>query len=201
MKKLVIFSLLVLLMQSCISAHINSHKLVENNSQYEKLLLLITDSENVFYQLDEENFNAVINGRFNDIDGLERRRILGNTLQMYMPMVKILPADKQFDIHKLVSLDEFINKVSPLDFDAVMLLHTRGLWREEVVIGGDSSFSPKSEFHIFLMDRNLFENQYISKVNVDGNPHNSFEDLFDRLAKELATDLGKKGFIRSPGLN
>lgn len=201
MKKLLALTVAALLMQSCISAHINSHKLVENSGQYEKLLLLITDSENVFYQLDEENFNAVINGRFNDMDGLERRRILGNQLQKYMPMVKILPADKQFDIHKLVSMDEFINKVSLLDFDAVMLLHTRGLWREERVIGGDSSFSPKSEFHVFLMDRNLFENQYMAKINVDGSSNNSFEDLYDRLAKELATDLGNKGFIRNPGLN
>lgn len=200
MKKLLIFSFVVLLMQSCISARINSHKLVENTKKYEKLLLLITDAENVFYQWDDENFNAVINGRFNDMDGLDRRRILGNNLQKQMPMVKILPADRQFDIHKLVSLDEFMNKVSDLDFDAVLLVHTRGLWREEVVMGGDSRFSPKSEFHIFLMDRNLFDNQYIAKINVDGSPNNSFEDLFDRLAKELATDLGNKGFIGSPGL-
>lgn len=200
MKKLLVFFLVVLLMQSCISARINSHKLVENSGQYEKLLLLITDAENVFYQWDDENFNAVINGRFNDMDGLDKRRILGNNLQKHMPMVKIIPADRQFDIHSLVSLDEFMNKVSDLDFDAVLLLHTRGLWREEVVIGGDSRLSPKSEFHIFLMDRNLFDNQYIAKINVDGSPNNSFDDLFDRLAKELSTDLGNKGFIESPGL-
>jgi hypothetical protein len=201
MKKLLILSITALLMQSCISARINSHKLVENPGQYEKLLLMITDSENVFYQWDEENFNAVINGRFNDMDGLDRRRILGNNLQKHMPMIKILPADRQFDIHKLVSMDEFMNKISGLDFDGVLLLHTRGLWKEEVVIGGDSRLSPKSEFHVFLMDRNLFENQYMAKINVDGSPNNSFENLFDRLAKELATDLSNKGFIGSLDLN
>jgi hypothetical protein len=96
MKKLLIFSFVVLLMQSCISARINSHKLVENTGQYEKLLLLITDAENVF-----------------------------------------------------------------------------------------------------LMDRNLFDNQYIAKINVDGSPNNSFEDLFDRLAKELAIDLGNKDLLEA----
>jgi hypothetical protein len=54
--------------------------------------------------------------------------------------------------------------------------------------------------NVFLMDRNLYDNQYIAKINVDGSPNNSFEDLFNRLSKELATDLGNKGFIGSPGL-
>jgi hypothetical protein len=55
--------------------------------------------------------------------------------------------------------------------------------------------------NVFLMDRNLYDNQHIAKINVDGSPNNSFEDLFDRLSKELATDLGNKGFIGSPDLN
>ncbi|MFD2203822.1 hypothetical protein [Shivajiella indica] len=80
MKKFLILSLFVLLMQSCISARVSSHKLVDNSIRYEKLLLLITDSENVFYHWDEENFNAIINGRFNDMDGQNRRRSLSNNL-------------------------------------------------------------------------------------------------------------------------
>lgn len=200
MKRLLIIILFAWLAQSCISARINSHQMVQQPERFHKLLLVVSDSENVFYEWNEDNYNAVILGQFNSMDGLDLRNRIHSQLQRHLNTVKFIPADEKFAVHKLVSLDEFILTVNELDYDGILFIHTRALWSEQVVINGDSYSNPRSEFHIFLMDKDLFENQYIAKMSVDGSAINSFNNLFSRFSRELAKDLSDKGFILRPAV-
>ena len=200
MKRLLIIILFGWLAQSCISARINSHQMVQQPERFNQLLLLVTDSDNIFYEWNEDNYNAVLLGQFNSMDGFDLRKRIHNQLQMHLNTVKIIPADQKFDIHKLVSMDEFILNINDLEYDGILLVHTRALWREDVVINGDSYSNPRSEFHVFLMDKDLFEKQYMAKMSVDGSAINSFNNLFSRFSRELAKDLSNKGFILRPAV-
>lgn len=201
MKKFLIFSLFALLIQSCITSRINSHKLVDQAGRYNKLLLLITDSEQDFYEWNQENFDYVIYSRFNHLDTDYERKVIGNALQRNIRPTIIVPADKAFTIHSEVSYADFMNTLNYLEYDAVLLVQIKGLWKEQRIREGDSYFVPRSEFHVFLIDKQRFKNQYLAKINVDGGSGwNNFEEIFSRFSRELAKDLSDKGFILRPAV-
>ena len=200
MKRLIFLILLGCLLQSCVSSNINSHQLVKQPQKLERLLLLVSGSENIFYEWNEENYNAVLLGQFNSLDGQEVRKGIQNQLQQHLNTVLITPADKLFDIHRLVSMDEFMLHINELEFDGILLVHTRELWTEQQFMHGDVVNIHRSQFHVFLMNGSLFETQYISRMNLSGGAYTNFNSLFNRFSRDLARDLSNKGFIKRPAL-
>lgn len=102
-------------MLSCTTSRINSHKLVDQAEHYDKLLLLITDSEHGFYKTNQENFDYVIYRRFNHLDMDYERKVIGNTLQRNMRSTTIVPADKAFTIHIAETYKNFMNTLNYME--------------------------------------------------------------------------------------
>ncbi len=201
MKNLLVCFFVVVLNFACVNSSINS---VSNSWQgqketfnFERMLLVITDSEHDFFEWNEDNYNHAILGRFNNLAGGTNRNLIGNSIQRYLPNTKLIPADRLFRTQDLVSLADFEMGIESTEFDAVLLVHTRELWSESVFMQDQMQLIPSSSYQVFVLDKQDFNKLFATQMRVNATNFNSFENLFDRFGRDLATNLGRRGFVKS----
>ncbi|MBS9522538.1 hypothetical protein KIH41_07235 [Litoribacter ruber] len=189
-----------LIFASCATVNLNSH-LLDPDSQgmkYQRILLLYSDSEEMFYDWDEENYNYVLYGKFNSLAQEKFRRDLGQSISRNLAGTRIFSADQFFAIHRPVSYQDFMNKLSEIDVDGILVVNARAIYQDEVFIDGDSVFRSNMEFQCFLIDKNNLSNVYLAQIGAHGAPIHSSMNVMDRFASNLGKDLHAKGLISNP---
>lgn len=194
MKTLLSISALILL-ASCATVNINSHQLTNTPVKYESLLVMMTHAEDLFYEWDEENYQHVFFGKFNDLDNDAQRKSMGNSLRRQFHPNRLLFVNDYFPVHKLISYEDFGSTLQELDFDAILLVHTRAQWLQEDISDGDLILRPNTDKHVFLIDGQSQETVWMGKVRGYGSPMNDFSDIYNRFSKNLAQNLHQQGFI------
>ncbi|WP_143962350.1 hypothetical protein [Litoribacter populi] len=200
MKKSLLLVPLLFLAFACATVNVNSH-LLDPNAQtlrYSSVLLLYSDSEEMFYDWDEENYNYVLYGQFNSLAQEKFRRDLGQSISRNLQGTKVHSADQYFAIHRPVSYQDFMNKLAEIDVEAILLVNARAIYQEEVFIDGDSVFRSNMEFQCFLIDKEDLSNVYLAQIGAHGAPIHSSMNVMDRFASNLGKDLYGKGLISNP---
>ncbi|EOZ96140.1 hypothetical protein A33Q_2733 [Indibacter alkaliphilus LW1] len=195
MKKLLLILPALLLLASCATVNINSHQLTNSPKKYDSLLVVMTTAEDLFYEWNEENYQYVFFGKFNDLDNDAIRKSMSNSLRRQFHPNKLLFVNDFFPIHKPIPFEEFNSTLQKLNFDAILLVHTRAQWLQEDISDGDMIYRPNTDKHVFLIDGQSFDTVWMGKVRGYGSPLNDFQDLYNRFSKNLAMDLHQKGFI------
>lgn len=198
MKKSTLVFLFAILMSSCVSVNMTGYQVSDDVKKFSSLLVIFSDSDQTFYQWDEENYDYVINTRFNSIDQDRNRKVFANALQKNLNKTKIVTANSVFPIHKPISYAEFNHKLKELEVDGILLVHTKGQWIQETVVDGDTVTKPNAECHIFLLDKSDMQNMWIAKSEAFGSAINNFADLYQKISKEIGSSLSAKGFINKP---
>ncbi len=198
MRKTTFVVFLLFAISSCVSVNLSGHKISEESKKFKSLLVVFSDSDQTFYQWDEENYDLVINTRFNNLDDEKYRNIFGKALQSKLSNTRLLFADKLFQIHKPISYAGFNQQLAHLEVDGILLVHTKGQWIQESVIDGDTVTKPNAEWHIFLIDKADMQNMWIGKSGAYGSAFNNFSDLYEKMSKEIGSSLSAKGFINKP---
>lgn len=198
MMKSILVLLFSILISSCVSVNMTGYQVSEDVKNFNSLLVVFSDSDQTFYQWDEENYDFVINTRFNSLDQDRNRKAFANTLQKNLNKTKIVSANNIFPIHKPISYADFNQQLTNLEVDGILLVHTKGQWIQETVIDGDTVTKPNAEWHIFLIDKADMQNIWIGKSGAYGSAFNNFSDLYEKISKEIGSSLSAKGFINKP---
>lgn len=196
MKKIILVCSVLAMFSSCITVNLNGHKLTEDVKQYDSLLLIFTDSDDTFFEWNEENYNYVINTRFNGLDQERNREKFAYHIRKYFNGTKIFNASQVFPLHKPIDYADFMHQIENINFDAILLVHSKGEWIHERVSDGDTVTKLNAEYHIFLIDKYDYQNVWIAKSDAVGSGGwNQFSDLYERISMDLASKLKENGFI------
>lgn len=191
-------ALLVMVLASCASVNFNSQKLINQEKTYNSLFVLLTHSDDTFYEWDEDNYQYLFFGKFNDLDHDSDRKMLSNSLKRYLNSVNLTFANQHFPIHKPVPYSEFMEKIGELDFDGMLIVHTREKWVDEEYTDSGRVTRPNSGYHLFLLDKEDLEIAWLARTNVAGTAMHNFQEIYNSFSRELGKEMHQKGLIRRP---
>lgn len=196
MRKLLFSVPALLLLASCATVNIHSQKLSQDTNTYKSFLVLQTTAEDIFYEWNEENYQYILFGRFNDLDHDQDRKMLANSLKRFMHPIQLRFANEFFPIHRPIPYEDFMETVEKLDHEGILLVHTREKWVDEEYTDSGRITRPNSEYHVFILDREKMDMVWLGKSRASGAMVNDFQDLYNAFSRELAKDLHLNGLIQ-----
>ncbi len=185
---------LMLVLASCATINMNSYMLGEPK-RYGEILVLFTNSEDEFFEWDEENYEYTLMGRINNLDQARLRERLTEEMRNQLIRTRIRSVEDYFPLQKLISFDDFMSGLDNTKIDAILVVNTRGVWNTDRIVDGNTQRQPNAEYHCFLIDRNELEKIWMAKVGTYGHSLNNHKGLQNRFVQHLGRELDSKNLI------
>jgi len=200
MKQVFLIVFAIGVFSSCATVNINGYMVDDQvrGTRYGSILLLYSDSEELFYEWDEESYNFVFHAKFNDLDRVQYRKGLTQQFIKSFQNTRIYSADNFFPIHKPIPYEDFMQKLEEIEVDAIMVVQNRASWQSEVIIDGTTHHRPNVEYHFFLLDKSSLTNVWMANLGAYGAAVHNNSSLYSRMTRSLNKELREKRLVNNP---
>jgi len=186
----------------CATSHINYQVINPPDHFYKNILVLYIEGELNFFELDEETYQKELIGRYNNLENIEYRQHLEQSLSRNINRLstKITKSSHVYPLNQRVSYTEFLEKIENEQVEAILLVNLDKYWYET-----SSSFNshtgeyyqdsePNASYLFYLIDVKTLKPVCMGVSRILGL-WAGYDTLTNKFALSIARTLHRQKFV------
>lgn len=191
---------LLMVCTGCATSNMQTFVQSKLNTPFYKLMIVQTEVDQEFQQLDSLSFESHIKGSLTSLSSARFREQMERSFKRKLtgPRTVVETASDHFPINSNVTYNQFKQKIKELDIDAVLVINVTGYWQSAYTSFSNGypyqNVEPNAAYNCYLLDVETFKPAWMSRIVVNGI-WAGFDTLNNRMAQRVANKLTQGKFI------